>query len=804
MNPHQPPSFRLRPTAQPLLALCLALATQPFAPTLALAQPKPGSITAQVQAQVQAPQNDDDAASPGAVTAQGITPAREYNPTSVNTKSRAPVTLNFVNADIEAVSRAIGAMLDRQVLVDPRVKGVMTVTSDKAQPPLDAYRSYLAALRGLGFTVVESAGLLKVVPEAEAKLQTGVVSVGAPSQRGDQILTQIFKLNYENPNNLVAVLRPLITANNTINANPASGTLVITDYADNLQRLGKIITALDQPTETDVEVYPIKNALAADLAPLVQRLAEGGATAPTPGAPGGASSGTSVLADSRSNSLIVRTNSVARMAVVKLMIEKLDRPVQGGGPAGNIWVVYLKNADATRLAEVLRAAVAGGSSGGGGGGSSSSGGGSASTSLGALSNTTAGGTAGASSAGGSASSTTNSPQATTPVQSAARPSTGGMVQADPATNSLIITAPEAVYRQMRTVIDELDSRRAQVFIESMIVEMDAQKAADFGFQWQNLFGNSGSNNLYGAGTNFGTGSSNILTLTGAAAGGTASLTTQVSGSPISNGFNFVFAKKFGSFYTLGALANFLQTNTDSNILSTPNLIALDNEEAKIVVGQNVPFVTGSYTNTGASNGSTNPFQTVERQDVGLTLRIKPQIGENGTVRLTIFQENSSVVASTSNSLNGPTTNKSSIETTVVADDGQIIVLGGLLKDQYEGGQNKVPGVGDVPLFGNLFKSESRTRTKSNLMVFLRPVIIRTSGEVDSTSIGRYEAIRALQATNQTAPTTLLPVGSGVILPPAQPGQSVPVSEPSVIPPKVPEPAITLPVGKNPPGVPQSP
>ena len=186
------------------------------------------------------------------------------------------MTLNFVNADIEAVTRAMGAMLDRQFIVDPRVKGNITVYSETPLTVREAYLNYLAALRGLGFTVVENAGLLKVVPEADAKLQTGTVSIGAVQQRGDQILTQIFRLNHENPNNLVAVLRPLISPNNTINANPGSNTLVITDYADNLARLGKIIAALDQPAASEIEVVPLKYALAADMAPVVQRLSDSG------------------------------------------------------------------------------------------------------------------------------------------------------------------------------------------------------------------------------------------------------------------------------------------------------------------------------------------------------------------------------------------------------------------------------------------------------------------------------------------------------------------------------------------------
>ena len=644
-------------------------------------------------------------------------------------KSGAQVTLNFVNADIEAVTRAMGAMLDRQFIVDPRVKGNITVYSETPLTVREAYLNYLAALRGLGFTVVENAGLLKVVPEADAKLQAGTVSIGPVQQRGDQILTQIFKLNHENPNNLVAVLRPLISPNNTINANPGSNTLVITDYADNLARLGKIIAALDQPAASEIEVVALKHGLATDMAPLVQRLADS-STSTTPGVPT-SGAGVSVIADARSNALIVRAANPARQAQVRSIIDKLDLPTQGGGPGGSIWVVHLKNADAVKLAQVLRAAFA---SGGGGGGSSTS---AAAINIGAPQ-------------GGGATA------ATAPIQASAGPSTGGFIQADPSTNSLIISAAEPLYRQVRAMIDQLDSRRAQVYIESMIVEVSGDNAADFGFQWQGLIGNKGDKNLVGAGTNFGTGTGNIINLTTGAAGGTVAL---------GEGLNIGLVRNFGGTYALAAIARMLQTQSNTNIISTPNLITLDNEEAKIVVGSNVPFITGQFTNTGT--GTTNPFQTIERKDVGLTLRIKPQIGEGGTVRMTIFQESSSVqdkaTVGTSNA--GPSTNKRSIESNVVVDDGSIIVLGGLIEDRYSETNAQVPLLGSLPLIGNLFRSQSRTKNRTNLMVFLRPVVLRDAGSADKLSLDRYDLIRAQQKDTQPVPSILVPINDAPVVPP---------------------------------------
>ena len=656
-------------------------------------------------------------------------------------KSRAPVTVNFVNADVEAVTRAMATMIERQIALDPRVKGSMTLYSDQPLTVREAYLNYLSALRGLGFTIVENGGLLKVVPEAEAKLQTGTVSVGEPALRGDQIITQIFQLNHESPNNLVAVLRPLISANNTINASLGSNSLVITDYADNLQRIAKIIAALDQPSASDTDVVPLKHAVASDLAPMVQRLSEGGASPTQPGLPAAGGGAVTVLVEPRSNSLILRATNPARLAIARSIVAKLDQPTAGGNPAGNIWVVYLRNADAVKLAAVLRAAFAAGATSGSGG---------------------AGGVAAAAipQPVRVADPATSATPSSTPVAASASPSTGGFIQADPATNSLIITAPEPLYRQLRNVIDRLDSRRAQVYIETLIVKVDADKAAEIGIQWQAISGDQNSSTNYAGGTNYGTGTGNIVNLTAAINQGRTGLASLA----IPAGLNFGILQKVGDLWNIGALARFLETKADANILATPNMVALDNEEAKIVVGQNVPFITGSFTTN--TSGSNNPFQTIERKDVGLTLRIKSQIGEGGTIRLVIYQEDSRVVPSSRTSPQGLTTDKSAIETTVVVDDGQIMVLGGLLKDEYGGSLSQVPILGDLPVVGPLFRSDSRTRTKSNLMVFLRPMILRNQEDLSALSMDRYDLIRAAQqGVGQPRQSVIMPINDAPVAPP---------------------------------------
>ena len=651
-------------------------------------------------------------------------------------KPGQPIVLNFVNADIEAVARTLAGLTGRNLVVDPRVKGSINLSTEKPVSPAVAWDQFLATLRLQGFSMVVSNGLYKVVPEAEAKLQGGGVTEvpnpgGTPTAAATpagQVVTHIFKLNFENANNLVAVLRPLISPNNTINVNPGNNSLIITDYADNLQRLGRIIAALDVANASDIEVIVLKHAMASELAPLVTRLLEPGASGGAPGPANTADNSfkTTVMAEPRANSLILRAANPARVAQVRSLIEKLDQP-SSALASGNIHVVYLKNAEATKLAVTLRAALTGQ------GGTNTPG---TPTATLAQPNPIGGNTAPMGS-----STATN------------QPSTGGQIQADPATNSLIISAPEPQYRQLRAVIDKLDQRRAQVLVESLIAEVNAEKLAQFGFQWQNVVGSSGGN-LGVMGTNFDPakiGGSNL-----------AQLSVDPTKAAVGAGLNIASVQSVGGVYMLGALANFLQTNGDANILSTPTLLTLDNEEAKIVVGQQVPFTTGSVV---LNSAAATPFNTFERKDVGLTLRVRPQISETGTVRLSVYQEVSSIDKTTAASTGGPTTNKRSIESNVLVEDGSIVVLGGLLTDESSDNLSKVPGLGDIPFFGNLFKGQKRERSKKNLMVFLRPVVVRDGSQTDALSQSRYQQMMGLQLQSQPAPNPVLGIDGAAVLPP---------------------------------------
>jgi len=677
--------------------------------------------------------------SPSHAQAQTQTQTQTPKPTKKSNASGKqapePVTLNFNNAEIDAVAKTLATLSGHNVVVDPRVKGTINLTSNVPVAPSQALRLFAAQLRTQGFALVESAGLYLVVPEADAKLQSGAVSAGTVPTSNGQIVTQIFQLNHENANNLVPILRPLISPNNTVNVNPGTNALVITDYADNLQRLGRIIAALDVANATGVEVIALKHALASDLVPMLQRLLDSGAASGAAPAPGQSDTAlkTTVMAEARSNSLIVRAANAARMALARSLIVQLDQPSASGPNAasGNIHVVYLKNADATKLAATLRAAL-----------SAQSG---PNSSTPSTTNTSMPNNPGATASGSNASFGATGGQV----------STGGQIQADPSTNALIITAPEPQYRQLRAVIDKLDARRAQVFVESLIAEVSAEKAAEFGVQWQGPVGGKGDTNIGLLGTNFRVGGANLIALAAQGASGNV--------AP-SSGLNVGVAHNTNGTYVLGFLARFLQTTGDGNVLSTPNLLTLDNEEAKIVIGQNVPFVTGQYTNNNTNSGAVNPFQTIERRDVGLTLRVKPQISENGTVKLQIYQEVSRLDPASINSATGLITNKRSIESSVLVEDGAIVVLGGLLQDDYGNSQERVPGLSEVPIFGNLFRAESRSRKKTNLMVFLRPVVVRDGAATGGLSLDRYEQMRGVQTQAQPGTSPGLPAMGAPILP----------------------------------------
>lgn len=689
----------------------------------------------------------------------------------------APIALNFKDADIDSVVGAFGHLLDRTFVIDPRVRGKITLETPRPVSPAAAYELLQSMLRLQGFAIVETGSIARVVPEADAKLQSGPVDAGAsPRAGGDRIVTQVFRLTYESASNLVPVLRPLISPNNTLVAYPNNNQLVITDYAANLQRLARIIATLDSPAAGEVEVVGMKHALAMDVALQVSRLLDDPSRAGATVDPG---QRVALLADTRINAILMRSPSPARMALARSLIARLDQP---SSEPGNIRVVYLRNAEATRLVQVLRNVLVGDGAGAAGGVPGSVGG------LGAAGPQGGFGNGGFS----SGASTPNSPATglggvggntapgSSPLQGAGASGASGVttvnaggavIAADPSTNSLIITAAEPIYRNLRAVIDKLDARRVQVYIESLIVEVSADRSMELGVQWQFLNQGAsaiGGTNLPGRGNG-----SNILDATANVLGVGRGLNVGVvSSKPI------LGSTAAGTAINLGFLARALESEAGANILATPNLVTLDNEEARIIIGQNVPFITGSFSSTGAAGGAVNPFQTIERRDVGTTLRVRPQVAEGGTVRMQIFQEVSSVQDASLAA--GLITNKRAIESNVLVDDGQVVVLGGLIEERVEGGVSMVPGLGRLPLLGNLFRYDNRKRVKTNLLVFLRPVVLRNAEASYGISADRYDYIRQLQGNATVTANELMPerqFQSQPVSPmPPRPGQ------PGIVPP----------------------
>jgi general secretion pathway protein D len=700
----------------------------------------------------------------------------------------AQVTLNFVNADVDQVAKAIGAATNKTIIVDPRVKGQLNLVSEQPVPEDQALKTLQSALRMQGFALVQDHGVLKVVPEADAKLQGVPTYVGnSTPARGDQVITQVFQLRNESANNLLPVLRPLISPNNQIAAYPANNTLVVTDYADNVRRIAQIIRGIDTSAGSQVQIIPLKNASAVDVAQQLTKLLDPGAIGITD-----ATLRVTVTADPRTNAVVLRASSAARLAAAKSLIATMDAPTSR---PGNIHVVPLRNSDAVALAKTLRNMLGQGK-GGTGTGSETTGGGNKSDSFGSFGTGGSTGTSGVPPLpGGSSSSLSSNPLGgggggygssggqskdagfSDKQGSQEENVQGGVVQADAPTNSLIITAPDALYRNLRAVIDQLDQRRAQVYIEAIIVDMSATNSSNLGIQWQGaLLSGSGNNGIIGTSNFNSNGSQSIvgLTATGASIAqnpSTALTALGAGGSTLLNqGLNIGVLHRFGNILGLGGLLQALATNADTNILSTPNLITLDNEEARIVVGSNVPITSGTYaTPTTGGTAGISAFNTYDREDVGIVLHIKPQITDGGVLKLQLYTEDSSVDQTTINNPAGPTIIKRSIQSTVLADNGEIVVLGGLIQDNYANGNTKVPWLGNLPVIGSLFRTEAKSRGKTNLMVFLRPVIVRDQATSTQIAQDRYEYLRAEQNGYRSDNRIIRDKDGGPTLPPNPPG-----------------------------------
>lgn len=575
---------------------------------------------------------------------------------SISKANEELVTLNFVNADVREVISAISHISKKNFVVDQRVKGTIDIVSAKPVPAILGYDILLSALRLQGYAAVESAGVTKIVPEADAKLHIDTLSQG----KGDRVITRVFILKYESATQLANVVRPMIGQYGVVSTLSSGNALIVTDYAGGVKRIEKLIDTLDRSNADSPIVIAINNASAIEVVNIINKLMPESTLSSQAG---DENQRFVLVADSRSNSLLLRSTNPNHIVRVTQLAEKLDVPTS---QLGNIHVVQLNNSDATKIAQTLRAVVS------------------------------------------------------------SDPSVGALIQADTTSNTVIITAAEPIFNNIRAVIDKLDVRRPQVFVEALIVEVSADKAAELGVQWQNLAGVNGSGTNIVGGTNFGT-KGNII-------GSSIDMTSVGQGLNIGVVKGTTNVPGIGNIVNLGMLAHALETDSKANILSAPNLMTLDNEEAKIVVGQNVPFITGQYAQNGTST-TASPFQTIERKDVGLTLKIKPQIMQGGAVKLQVFQEVSNVAPLAASSA-GVITNKRSIESTILVDENQIVVLGGLIQDSVNEVQNKTPLLGDIPLLGHLFRYETRQHTKTNLMVFIRPYVMHQSDAYQKLSNNR--------------------------------------------------------------------
>jgi general secretion pathway protein D len=616
------------------------------------------------------------------------------------------VTLNLKDADIGALISTVAEVTNRNFIVDPRVKGKVTVISSRSMDSDEVYQVFLSILKVHGFAAVPSGEVIKIVPDVNAK-QDGIptASDSAPG-RGDQMVTRVVQVDNVAAAQLVPILRPLVPQQGHLAAYPTTNVLIISDRASNVERLLTIIRRIDQVSDSEIEVITLQHASATEVVRVLNSLSRAGPSAAKTPAAGRQQV---LVADERTNSVLLGGDRSTRLRM-RAIISHLDTPLDAGG---NTDVVYLHYAEATELVDVL---------------------------LGV----------------GKIEEQEKTQQGKGQVTGSSRGSFD--IQADESTNALVITAPPDIMRTLKRVIGQLDIRRAQVLVEAIIAEVGEDTARDLGVQW--IFAGDKDNNSGPIGViNYSNSGSPVADVANAVisanTGGT--VPTLLDGALVGFG-------RFGSnSFNYAAVLNALASDTNSNILSTPTLVTLDNEEAEIVIGENVPFVTGSFTSTGAGDSATNPFQTIQREDVGLTLKIKPQINEGDAMRLEIEQEVSSIADSVAGA-SDIVTNKRSIKTNVMVDDGQVVVLGGLIEETIRESIQKVPLLGDIPYLGALFRSKTSDVNKTNLMVFIHPVILRDAELMNSYTNAKYNDIRVIQMEQNNDGVNMLPGKQQPVLP----------------------------------------
>ena len=641
--------------------------------------------------------------------------------TGVSTSSKIPpgkMLFNFNNANIRAVIRTVAELTGKNFLIDPRVQGKVTIISTTPVSVKAAYQIFVSALKAQGFTAVAGpGGVIKVLPQANAR-QSAPVS-GYWPHGGDQLVTQIIPIAEGQAAQVMPLLRPLMSSAGILSVYAPTNTLIVTDDADNIRRLLRIVYGIEAQMRAPIAIVPVRYASAVDIANLLVRLGE--AQLPNAaGTPSGNYSPVYIVPDTRTNSLLVRTASAKKRRFIEALVRRLDAR---GASGGTTHVVYLKNARASKIAKILRGLLQGEAKGVG---------------------KSQGGPIMPVSAPGVP---PGQPMARSRVS--ARAIKASLVQADPSINALIINAPNAVYDSLRAVISKLDIRRAQVFVKALIAEVTVDNSAELGVQWAGA-APAGSGAVGGI-TNFPLTGSGIVSTA-------ASPSSLANDAGLALGFISGTVKLAGGQTVVGlsAFARALQSVSGVNVLSTPDLLTLDNTEAKIMVGQNVPFITGSYSTAGTvGTVGVNPFQTVERKNVGLTLKIKPQITAGNNIKMQIYENVSSIAPNLSGAID-LITNKRELKTTVIVANGKTIVLGGLISDEVENNWQGVPLLDDIPWIGNLFRYRQRVKKKTNLMVFLKPVIVRDSEQSEGFTASRYAMIQAEEDAVRFSQSVILP------------------------------------------------
>ncbi len=609
------------------------------------------------------------------------------------------ITPNYKEADIRQIVEAVGAVTDKNFIIDPRVNAKVTMLSTTPMTPEAFYEAFLAILEVHQLAAMQSGDIIKIIPNATARQYAG--PMGTSNAAGaDDIVTQVVQVQNVGAAQLVPILRPLIPQFGHLAAHPGSNMLIISDRAANVTRLINIIRRIDLSSDDDIEVVPLQNASASEIVRVLTALTQ------QPRADGAPVS-TSLVADARTNSVLIGGDRADRLRL-RTLVAHLDTPLEDGG---DTQVRYLRYADAEELATKLQQH---------------------------FQNQTAGAGAAAPGAGAGQLNQIS-------------------VWADTQTNALVVNAPPKMMRSLMQIVDKLDIRRAQVLVEAIIVEVIADKTAELGITW--AAGGSGSTSPVTA-TNFPDFGPGVVQLGGAAAGEAP----ESVGALIGDGITFGVGRISDSGVSFAAVLHALEGNANTNIISTPSIVTTDNEEASLNVGQEVPFVTGSFTNTGGSIGAVNPFQTIQREQVGVKLTITPQINEGDSLLLEISQEISNIAQSAEGAVD-LITNQRIVETTVIVDDGQILVLGGLLEDVLRESEQRVPVLGSIPVIGALFRAQKTTKVKTNLLIFIRPKILRDAARISTETNQKYNVIKDILDETNKSGINLMPGEEGFALPP---------------------------------------